>query len=74
MIDFEQNTTVSYKVKAKGFERIFSNYDSAYTVFDRLVNSGKKKKQPFTVSLLSKEGFGGWAVVDKTTIKNDFFD
>jgi hypothetical protein len=74
MLDIEVSTVESFKVKSKGFERIFSNYNSAYTVFDKMVSSEKKKKQAFIVTLSSKTGYGSWQVIDKTVVKAEFFE
>jgi hypothetical protein len=74
MLEFETKVTETFKVKSKGFERIFSNYNSAYTVFEKMVSSEKKKKQAFTVTLSSKTGYGSWQVIDKTVVKPEFFD
>lgn len=59
----------TYKVKCKGFEAIYSDYNRSQIAFQKQLSTMKKADETFTLTLSEKTDKGTWEVIDKVKIE-----
>lgn len=70
-----KKAAMSYRIKGRGYEEIFSEYNLARVAFDKLKKAAVKEQSPVTIQLEIREGLKGeFRVIDSLKLTQAAFN